>query len=138
MKIKYPKYKYKFALLIDDNDLDNFINEKMLEANCFSEIISIKTNGEIALDFLKGLFNSEDTSKHNCPDVIFVDLNMPVMNGFEFIKNFKKLYSEKLDKCKIVILTSSIHTTDRIKAEELDSRIIFINKPLTIEFLNSI
>jgi CheY-like chemotaxis protein len=134
MKRKSPKYKFENTLLIDDNDLDNFINQKMMESTHFSKHIHTSINGEVALDFINDLITSEAKPY---PDIMFVDLNMPIMDGFEFIENFKKIKNEKLMESKIVILTSSIDNEDRVKAEKIDNRITFINKPLTNEFLNS-
>jgi CheY-like chemotaxis protein len=134
MKRKNPKYKFENTLLIDDNDLDNFINQKMMESTHFSKHIHISINGEVALDFINDLIASENKPY---PDIMFVDLNMPIMDGFEFIEKFKKIKNEKLMESKIVILTSSINQEDRIKAEKIDCHITFINKPLTNEFLNS-
>lgn len=138
MKRKNPKYRYTNTLLIDDNDLDNFINEKMMESTHFSVNIQISTNGKMALDFINNLIVLDEGENKPYPDVMFVDLNMPIMDGFEFIENFKKIDNEELGKCKIVILTSSINHEDRVKAEKIDSRITFINKPLTNEFLSSL
>ena len=105
----------------------------MMESAHFSEKIHICINGEFALDFINSLIASENKLY---PDIMFVDFNMPVMDGFEFIENFKKINDEELMKSKIVILTSSIDHEDRVKAEKIDSSITFINKPLTSEFLN--
>ncbi len=138
MKRKSPQYRYVNVLLIDDNDLDNFINEKMMESTHFSKNIQISTNGKSALDFIENLLVSDGRENKPYPDVMFVDLNMPVMDGFEFIENFKKIDNENLKNCKIIILTSSINHEDRVRAEKIDSSIIFINKPLTNDFLKSI
>ena len=138
MKIENPEYKYNSVLLIDDSDLDNFINEKMLESNNFSKSIHVSTNGKVALDFVTHHISPDGVNKETYPDVMFVDLNMPVMNGFEFIENLKKIDADKLSKCKIVILTSSIHREDRLKAEKIDKSILFVNKPLTNELLKTL
>lgn len=132
------EYKYNSALLIDDNDLDNFINEKMLETTRFSKQIHICTDGQMALNFLTKTCNLEENKHISYPEIIFVDLNMLVMGGFDFIENLKKSKDENALKCKIIILTSSINIEDRIKSKNLDEGIIFINKPLTNEILNSI
>lgn len=138
MKIKKPKYKYNSALLIDDNELDNFINEKMLESTHFSRDIFISVNGERALHFINERIVAYPEDNETCIDVMFVDLNMPVMNGAEFIENFQKMQNQKLAKCKIVVLTSSVHNKDRVNIEKLNNNIIFVNKPLTNDFLNSL
>lgn len=137
MKIKAPKYKYKNALLLDDDELDNFINQKTIEATNLAKNIYMNTSGKKALELINQMLASaaNDTI---FPDIMFVDLNMPIMNGFEFIEEFKKLTAGKIKKCEIVILTSSVDTRDRIKAAEMDDRIVFLNKPLTVEVLNKL
>jgi len=138
MGINNQKYKYNSVLLIDDNEIDNFINKKMLETNYFSKNIYTTLNGKMALEFINDVIRSNGTGEGNFPDLIIVDLNMPVMNGFEFIENVKKIKSEKLSNCKIAILTSSIYNEDRVKAEKIDDTIVFVNKPLTNELIKSL
>jgi len=133
-----PNYKYNTVLLIDDSELDNFINEKMLDANLFSKNVLTSLNGEIALNVINKLIHSDETGNESCLDLVFVDLNMPVMTGFEFIENFKRLRAGKITKTKLVILTSSIDNEDRLKASKIDENIIFVNKPLTNEVLRSL
>ena len=72
------------------------------------------------------------------PSIIFVDLNMPNMDGFSFIENLKKINIEILKKTKIVILTSSLNMEDRNKAGGIDGGVTFVNKPLTKEILNEL
>jgi CheY-like chemotaxis protein len=64
------------------------------------------------------------------PDVIFLDLNMPEIDGFSFLNNFKKLPQDILDKCKIVVLTSSNSAKDREQAFSFNNVIQFITKPI--------
>lgn len=132
------EFKYNNVLLIDDNEIDNFINKQILTANRISKNIFVSVDGEIALDFVNNFINSVEGQQDACLDVVFVDLNMPIMDGFEFIMNFKKINNEKLIKCKIIILTSSILNADRIKVEKMDNSIIFLNKPLTNELLRGL
>ncbi|MCW3076710.1 MAG: response regulator receiver [Bacteroidetes bacterium] len=131
MKRSTPKYKYNNALLIDDNELDNFINERMLEANSFARKIYNCTNGKSALEFLNNIIASGSHENGINPDIMFVDLDMPIMDGFAFIENFMKIKHKGLENCKIVILTSSINIDDKTKAEKMDLKICFVNKPLT-------
>ena len=79
----------------------------------------------------------DDFSK-NYPEIIFVDLNMPLMDGFQFIEFFKKNLESKLHNPKIVILTSSIFPEDVLKAEKISKDIIFLNKPLTKDVLEKL
>ena len=128
------KYTYDSVLLIDDSILDNFINEKMIEIHSFAKKIYVNSSGSSALEFI----NNISALGGMYPSIIFVDLNMPNMDGFSFIENLKKINIEILKKTKIVILTSSLNLEDRNKAEGIDGGITFVNKPLTKEILNEL
>lgn len=138
MKRTAIKYKYNNVSLIDDNELDNFINEKMIEMNYFSNKVYVNTDGKSALEFINNLIVSGGAENGTYPDVIFIDLNMPGIDGFQFIENFKKIADTELNKCKLVILTSSINNEDRVKAKDLDHNIVFVNKPLTKAVLDEL
>ena len=133
-----PNYKYAAALLIDDSEIDNFINLKIIESNYFAEKVYVNTGGLSALEFLKNLAVNEQLIPQLAPDVIFVDLNMPLMDGFQFINQFLQLPEKITKNPRLVILTSSFNPEDREKAKVLYKDIIFLNKPLTNESLASI
>lgn len=126
-----PAFKYATAMLIDDSEIDNFINQKILESNFFASKIYVNTGGVSALEFLKNLAVNDNL----VPQVIFIDLNMPLMDGFQFISQFMKLPEKLISQSKLVILTSSFNPEDREKAHTLYSDILFLNKPLTDESL---
>jgi len=138
MKRKEPKFRFKQVMLLDDNELDNFINEKTIEANHFSERIYVNSSGKSALEFLNNLAVSQPASDDIYPEAIFIDINMPMMDGFQFIDNIKSIPGDKLKECKLIILTSSIYPDDKAKAMNLSKNITFLNKPLTKELLDSI
>ena len=131
MKRKEPKYKYNYVMLLDDRDLDNFINTKMIEANYFAEKIYVNSSGKSALEFLLNLCKLGEQGTVVYPEVIFIDVNMPLIDGFQFIEYFKKIENKKLQQCKLVVLTSSIYAEDKEKTQKLSKDIIFLNKPLT-------
>lgn len=135
MKRKDPKFKYKHAMLIDDNELDNFINQKILESSYFANKVYINTGAISALEFLSNLTISGAEITDVFPEVIFIDLNMPMMNGFQFIENLKNKLPKQYASLKLVILTSSDDPAERVKAEAISSDIIFLNKPLTKDML---
>ncbi|MBS1634491.1 MAG: response regulator [Bacteroidetes bacterium] len=137
MKIKMPKFKYKRVMLLDDNELDNYINEKIIQASHFSEKIYKNTSGKSALEFLSNIRIPENGMTDLYPEIIFVDLNMPMMDGFQFINYLKNTEKAPL-KSRFVILTSSINDEDRRKAEELDKEIVFLNKPLNEMMLSQL
>lgn len=138
MKVKEPGFKYDQVMLLDDNDLDNFINKKMIEASHFAKYIFVNTSGKSAIEFLNNLNVSGGMLSQLFPRVIFIDLNMPMMDGFQFIESLKKMHSELLKNCKLVILTSSSHVEDQNKAKVIGESITYLNKPLTAAMLNSI
>lgn len=133
------KWKYNRVLIIDDNDLDNFINQKILESSLFAKSIYVNTSGTSALEFLKNMSTvGKEIDEKIFPEVIFVDINMPLMDGFQFINNLIKLEYESLKDSKIVILTTSLNPSDRVKASEISQDIVFMNKPLTEAVLDQI
>lgn len=138
MKRKDPKYKYKYVMLVDDSELDNFINQKIIETNYFASKVYVNSGSVSALEFLCNLTISGFETLHVFPEIIFIDINMPMMNGFQFIDNLKKRISNKQFPVKLVILTSSDDPRDRSKAEKIDKDIIFLNKPLTQEMLRQL
>jgi CheY-like chemotaxis protein len=138
MKRKNPKYKYNFVMLLDDNELDNFINQKIIEANFFADKVYVNTGSRSALEFLNNLSISHSETLSIFPQVIFVDLNMPLMDGFQFIENLYKNLPNKKDDLKLIILTSSVNPKDRQKASEISKEIVFVNKPLTKEILDQL
>lgn len=135
IKQKKTLFKHKIAMLIDDHDLDNMINQKILEVNHFAETIYVNSSSMNAFEFLKNLEVSGNLTDHLLPDYIFVDLNMPIMDGIQFIDLFYKQNKSMLKKCKLAVLTSSINPDDKIKVSHFDPKIPFINKPLTSEIL---
>lgn len=138
MKRKEPSYKYQYAMLLDDNELDNFINQKTIEATYFASKVYVNTSSKSAFEFLSNLEISRADTYSIFPEVIFIDINMPMIDGFQFIENFKKMLPEKFNSMKVVVLTSSVSINDREKAAKISKDIIFLNKPLTQEALNEI
>lgn len=118
----------KNILLIDDDRIFNFLSEKTITSLGLANEIHFALNGEEALDLLE-LYKTGDLSK---PDIIFVDLNMPVMDGFEFIETFRKMDLPDKDSITIVVLTSSADPSDISRAKRMGVKYYF-NKPLSKE-----
>lgn len=112
------------AVLIDDSDIDLFIQRRFLEVYNFSEQLVLYRSAEEALNWLRKL-NGEAP-----PDVIFLDLNMPDIDGFSFLENFDLLPDRIREKSKIVVLTSSNNKKDKDQVFENQNVIQFITKPL--------
>ena len=122
-------------MLLDDNELDNFINQKVIEASHFAAKVYVNTSSKSALEFLNNLSISSTDKVDIFPEIIFIDLNMPMMDGFQFIENLKKSQPKKIESLKLVILTSSTNPNDKQRAAEISKNIIFLNKPLTSDML---
>jgi len=131
-------YKYKNVMLIDDVELDNFINEKLIKTYNFSKNIYVNTSTVSALEFLNNITGISGEFPQIYPEVIFIDINMPIVDGFQFIHSFRQTLEKQTKKPKLVILTSSVAETDREKTANISNEIIFLNKPLSKEMLDSL
>jgi len=127
-------FKFKLVMLIEDSNIDNFINAKVLELTHFAENVITKLSAMSALKY----FNEEAKEISDVPDVIFLDIRMPEMDGFQFLEAFEKLPEFIKSKPKIVMLSSSVDTLDQTRAAENEKVFTYISKPLTKDNLLSI
>jgi CheY-like chemotaxis protein len=111
------------VLLVDDDSISNFINRSLIEEILTSDV-EVAENGLEALEIMK-----ECLSHNNCPHLIFLDINMPVMDGFEFLEALNQIRSKP--DLKIIILTSSRALRDLNQASAY-SILGYICKPLTL------
>ena len=125
-------------MLIDDNEIDNLINQKMIEASSISDNIFTHTGARSAIEFLKNVEKMSVGEKSFLPDLIFLDIDMPLMDGFQFLEEFEKLSDKVKEHCRIVMLTSSINPQDLSKAKKSTFVKKYINKPLTQENLEKL
>ena len=126
--------KLNTVLLIEDDDTVNFYNDFLLKQLNVAENIIIRENGEEALEYLKACAQGNAVF----PDLIFLDINMPVMNGFEFLEAYEGSPLSGPDAPLIVMLTTSLHPEDLKRADDYDSISEYIYKPLTHDKVNGI
>ena len=122
------------VMLVDDNDTDNFINKRIIELTGFAYRIEIKNSGKSALEYLESVQDDDG----NLPDLIFLDINMPIVDGFVFLYEFEKFSENIKNKCKIVILSSSDNQRDIDNIINNKLVVKFITKPLSEEALEDV
>lgn len=122
------------VLLVDDNDTDNFISKRIIEITEFARRVEVKNSGKSALDYLA----EHENTPENLPSIIFLDINMPVVDGFVFLYEFEKFRELVRTKCKVIILSSSDNKRDIDKIVNNNYVIKFITKPLTEHSLDEI
>lgn len=118
------------VLLVDDDTTTNFLNTSLLTRLSVAERILVALNGEQALQELKTHCVPPSPT---CPVLILLDVNMPVMNGIEFLEAYQQLPLAEQRAIVIVMLTSSLHPRDVQRVDRLDVAAGFLNKPLTRE-----
>src|SRR5687767_11451917 len=135
LKFSYPnimnKLQHKTIFLIDDDSVTNFINTKIILGNFPFTVFSF-TN---AMEALQELSRYQAHEAHFMPDLIFLDVNMPHMDGWEFLEEFQKLPDSLLKKCIVAMLTSSVDQEDIERSQMYKCVVGFISKPLTVDML---
>lgn len=121
-------------MLIDDSTDDNFIHSRIIKKHGAAENVIVKTSGNDALDYLK----SVREPGHIHPDLIFLDINMPGMNGWEFIDEYEQLQTHQKSNMIIIMLTTSENPSDKEKAKSYNLISDFMTKPLSSEMLTDI
>jgi CheY-like chemotaxis protein len=109
----------------------------MIEAASITENIYTHTGAKSAIEFLKNM-ERLDVAEKVLPDVIFLDIDMPLMDGFQFLDEFEKLSDTTKTKCKIVMLTSSINPQDFNRSKKYDNVKLYLNKPLSHESIQKL
>ncbi|MEC7754878.1 MULTISPECIES: response regulator [Roseivirga] len=118
--------KLDCIMLIDDDEATNFVHKMVIsQIDCAKEVVEAH-NGQEAIDYLK-----ERAGKQPQPELIFLDINMPVMDGWEFLEEYEKLDEDQKGGMVVVMLTTSLNPHDREMATKMGVIHDFMNKPLT-------
>jgi CheY-like chemotaxis protein len=128
------KPKFETVMIIDDNTIDLYISSRLITKNYFGEKVLEYSDAKEALRYLQE--NQHDFSM--LPQVIFVDIYMPVMSGFEFLDAYDKLPLDLKNKCRTYIISSTIDDDDILRARRDKNVVSFQVKPINKEFLERI
>jgi len=128
------KKKIRNILLIDDSQADNFISSRIINKAAVAETITTTYGAREALDYLTKSINGQFPK----PEIIFLDINMPDMSGWDFLEEYKLLDEAQKAGVVVCMLTTSKANNDRTKAAEYEEITEYSSKPLTVEKLMSI
>lgn len=123
-------FRHKKAMIIDDSHIDRFIAERILKRSFFAEEILMMESAIDALEYLRAQDRIDDL-----PQVIFLDIRMPEMDGFEFLERYNELPDTVKRNVTIVMISSSANLNDHIRAQRNQYVYSFLEKPLDMEKL---
>lgn len=126
--------KLSSILLVDDDSTTNFLNELLLKRLGVADKLLTAQNGREALATLHEICPD---AAAECPSLILLDVNMPVMNGIEFLEAYSQLPAEQQEMVVVIMLTTSLHSRDLERVQQLPIAGL-VNKPLTKEKVDSI
>src|SRR5690349_11301200 len=119
-----PDFSFRRVMVIDDSEIDRILMEKMFTQVSFSEVVISCDNAEDALGYLQ-------ENKLLLPQIIFLDLNLPAMDGFEFLEEFDKLPESVKNNCIVIVLSNTSNPFEIKRAEENKHVVLFLPKPIT-------
>ncbi|OGU30183.1 MAG: hypothetical protein A2057_05810 [Ignavibacteria bacterium GWA2_35_9] len=125
------KNKLKCVMLVDDDHNDNFFHEREIKKTNPTIIVIKKNTGLEALEYLQSKKENIDM----LPDLIFLDINMPGMNGWDFLQEYERLDKELQSRVIIIMLTTSDNDDDVARAKAWSFVSDYITKPLTEEIM---
>jgi CheY-like chemotaxis protein len=124
----------KTVFCIDDDLITLALCEMVIKKSAFAEDVVSAKNGKEGLNYFSAFFSKSNTNlPEEAPQLIFLDLNMPVMNGWDFLEEYLMKYADRLPKTKVIIVSSTVNPEDFSRANRYEIVIDFINKPLTVE-----
>jgi CheY-like chemotaxis protein len=126
---------YKKVLIIDDSEFDRFVAQRIITLGQFSEQVVTVDSARQGIEYLL-LTSSNDPD--NLPAIIFLDIDMEGMNGFDFLDQFATMPKTITTTCRIVMLTSSIAPEDMKRAYKSKHVVGYIHKPLDRDKLNNL
>ena len=123
------------ALLVDDDDTTNFLNQNLLRRMAVADMVLVAGNGQEALDLLH--IHCMPAPEPTCPVLILLDMKMPLMDGFEFLQAYAQQAVAGPTSPVIIMLTSSLHPQDVARMQDLPIA-GYLTKPLTAEKIRQV
>lgn len=127
-------YAHKTAIIVDDSKVDRFLSAAVIKSYAFAEKVESFSCVSDGLSYLKTL----DMSSSSFPLVIFLDLNMPELDGFDFLDGFLKMPESFRKQCHIIMVSSTTSKTDLDRVTKYSAIRRFYSKPLSIKMLSEI
>ncbi len=127
--------KLNCVLLVEDDESTNYYNKIIINKADITKHIQVTWNGKEAIEFLE---NRDSHENYSQPELIFLDINMPKMDGWDFLEEYEKLTDVQRGKIVIIMLTTSSNPDDLKKAENFPLITCFKHKPLTVDILKEI
>jgi CheY-like chemotaxis protein len=121
-------------VVIDDNPTDHYIMQRLLHNNYNCEQATYTYDGRLVLDYLK----ENKGTDHSMPDLIFLDLDMPQLTGWEFLDELENLHLAKENNVQVHIMSSSIRSADVFHSKKYACVNSFMTKPLSRELVNKV
>jgi len=125
--------KTKHILLVDDSEIDNYVNRSFLKLKGVSENITAVTSVDGALSYLR-----DHQDHESFPDLILLDINMPVKSGFDFLREYEKLSTTAIKKCEVSVLSSSDKEEDVLAMLSHPLVNHYFVKPLSVDMIDKI
>ena len=130
--------KLKCILLIDDDEPTNFLNKLILKEMDCAEKIEIAQSGREAINFLTAIRSDKENKEPVMPDIVFLDINMPAIDGWEFIDILDVFNRQRKKKAVTIMLTTSLNPDDEIRAQSIHQISGYRRKPLSKEMMEGI
>lgn len=130
------KQKIKMACIIDDDKIYVNLVKKIIETKKLCDNLLMFKDGKDGIDYFEALLQNID--HHNIPEIILLDINMPIMDGWEFLERFTKIQNKFKKRITLYVVSSSINTSDVEKAKSLSSVENYLVKPVNIDELEAV
>lgn len=125
------------VICIDDDQITLVLCDMVIKKANFATEVITALNGKEGINWFSSFFKAKDTTA-SAPKIIFLDLNMPIMNGWDFLHEYEMKYADRLPDTRIVIVSSTVNPEDFLRANRNELVIDFIHKPMTTEGLEEL